>query len=77
MPTAGTGGFFTGGSFFSFFSFAGENEMLCQNLLLLLPSLLLLRKSFRNTHRFELLPADEHLEELADPDGVVSASFPF
>ncbi|KAK9714369.1 hypothetical protein RND81_06G089200 [Saponaria officinalis] len=49
--------------------------MLCQNLLLFLPSLLLLRKSLRNNHRFELLPADEHRDELADVADVMTASF--
>ena len=62
------------GGFWFFLSLVGEKEMVDQNLLLLLPSLLLRRKSFKKTHRFELLPAEEEREDEAE--GVVSKPKP-
>ncbi|KAK7847390.1 hypothetical protein CFP56_006648 [Quercus suber] len=61
------------GWFADFFSFVGTKEIVDQNLLLLLPSLLLLRKSFKKTHLFELLPAEEDLEDEAETEGVVAS----
>ncbi|KAK8694340.1 hypothetical protein V6N13_071894 [Hibiscus sabdariffa] len=50
----------------------GDNEMVDQNLLLLFLSLFVLRKSFKKTHLFELLPTEDDLEEEADIEAPIS-----